>query len=80
MVAQEFANESDPTGELFAPTPPLAATRWLISGAASIGKHGPGDERLMLLDFKKAFLYADIERELFIELPADDGRREGGAG
>ena len=78
LVAQEFANSADPTGELFAPTPPLAATRWLISGAASRGLQGPGDWRLMLLDFKKAFLYADIERELFIELPDDDSRREGG--
>ena len=32
----------------------------------------------MLLDFKKAFLYADIERELYIELPEDDERRAGG--
>ena len=54
LVAEEFANETDPTGDLFAPTPPLAATRWLISGAAAQGVRGPGDERLMLLDFKKA--------------------------
>ena len=31
----------------------------------------------MLLDFKKAFLYADIERELYIELPEDNERRAG---
>ena len=79
LVAQEFATEADPMGELFAPTPPLAATRWIMSGAASRGKHGPGEERLMLLDFKKAFLYADIERELYIELPEEDEDREGGA-
>ena len=29
----------------------------------------------MLLDFKKAFLYADIDREVYIELPDDDGDR-----
>ena len=50
-----------------------------MSGAASQGKHGPGEERVMLLDFKKAFLYADIERELYIELPDDDDRKRGGA-
>ena len=33
----------------------------------------------MLLDFKKAFLYADIDRELYVELPGDDERRRGGA-
>ena len=32
----------------------------------------------MILDFKKAFLYADIERELFIELPDDDPQKAGG--
>ena len=69
LVAQEFATSSDPLGELFAPTAPLAVTRWLIAGAASRGNHGPGGWRLMLLDFKKAFLYADTERELYIELP-----------
>ena len=79
LVAQEFATEADPLGELFAPTPPLAATRWVMSGAASRGRRGPGEERLMLLDFKKAFLYADIDRELYIELPEDDDRRQGGA-
>ena len=72
LVAQEFATEADPMGERFAPTPPLAATRWILSGAASRGKHGPGDERVMLLDFKEAFLYADIDRELYVELPEDD--------
>ena len=33
----------------------------------------------MLLDFKKAFLYADIDRELYIELPEDDVDRCGGS-
>ena len=33
----------------------------------------------MLLDLIKAFLCADIERELFIELPDDDERRSGPA-
>ena len=77
-MAQEFATSADPLGELFAPTPPLAATRWLTSGAASRGRQGPGSWRLVLLDFKKAFLYADIEREPYIELPQDDERRAGG--
>ena len=33
----------------------------------------------MLLDFKRAFLYGDCERALFIELPEEDPRRDGGA-
>lgn len=79
LVCQEFAyGKDDPTGSLFAPTPPLAATRLLLSDVASQGRKGPGDMRVMLLDFKRAFLYGDGERELFIELPDDDPRKEGG--
>ena len=33
----------------------------------------------MALDFSKAFLYGDMEREVFIELPDDDVRKSGGA-
>ena len=33
----------------------------------------------MLLDFKKAFLYVDIDRTLYIELPDDDARKNGGS-
>ena len=79
LVCQEFAyGKDDPTGALFAPTPPLAATRLLLSGVASQGRHGSSNVRAMLLDFKRAFLYGDAERELYIELPEDDERRAGG--
>ena len=57
LVTQEFSSGSDPTGEFFAPTPPLAATRWLVSGVASRGRAGLGEHPLMLLVVKKAFLY-----------------------
>ena len=57
LVCQEFAfGKDDPTGSLFAPTPPLAATRLLLSEVASQGRSGPGEKRVMLLDFKRAFL------------------------
>ena len=78
LVCQEFARGST-LEEMFAPTPPLVATRWLLSECASRGLGGPGDYRLMLLDFKRAFLYGDIQRTLYIELPEDDSRRNGGA-
>lgn len=54
------------------------ATRWLISEAASQGENGPSNCCLMVLDFKRAFLYADITRDLYIELPDDDSRKRGG--
>ena len=39
---------------------------------------GVGLERVMLLDFKRAFLYGACERELYIELPEDDPKKQGG--
>ena len=45
---------------------------------ASQGLHGPGAMRLMGLDFSKAFLYGDMERTVYIELPDEDARKCGG--
>ena len=78
LVCQEFNFGNNSSGEMFAPTPPLGATRLLFSGVASRGRSGPGTHRAMLLDFKRAFLYGDCERELYIELPEEDHRREDG--
>ena len=64
LVCQEFNLTGDPSGELFAPTPPLGATRYLISALASRGVRGPGNHRVMFLDFKRAFLYGDCERDV----------------
>ena len=53
LVFQELAyGKDDPTGVLFAPTLPLAATRLLLSGVASQGRQGSSNVRAMLLDFK----------------------------
>ena len=72
LVAQEFNFGNDSSGDLFAPTPPLGATRYLLSGVASRSSSGPGSYRAMLLDFKRAFLYGDCEREVYIQVPAED--------
>ena len=73
LVCQEFARGHTPD-DMFAPTPPLVATRWLLSELASRDRRGPGDQQLMVFDFMRAFLYADCERELCIELPDEDER------
>ena len=78
LVCQEFNFGGDTSGDMFAPTPPLGATRFLLSGVASRSRSGPGVYRAMLLDFKRAFLYGDCERELYIELPSEDLRRQDG--
>ena len=53
-------------------------SRWLVSMAASQGPSGPGRRQLMALDFSKAFLYGDVQREIYIELPDEDGRKQAG--
>ena len=68
LVCQEFA---------FAPKPPLVATRWLLSELASQGRHGPGDQRLMVLDVKRAFVYTPIVNVSFM-LPEEDESKQSG--
>ena len=71
LVGQEFAR-GEVRDDLFAATPPLTATRMLLSALASRGRQGPRDHRIMLLDVKKAFLYGKIQRRVYIELPQED--------
>ncbi len=78
FVAQEFAS-GDPREDLFAGTPPLFASRLVVSTTASRRQRGWS---LMALDIGCAFLYAKATRELYIELPdadplARDGRHVG---
>ena len=55
LVGQEFAHGQE-RADLYAPTPPLAAARHLLSSCASQGQHGPGNYRILLMDIRKAFL------------------------
>ena len=64
LVAKEI--KRGPSDEMFAATPPLVVSRWLTSRAASQGGRGPGKKQLMALDFSKAFLYGDVQREIYI--------------
>ena len=77
LVGQEYA-VGPRRDELYAPTPPLAAARMLLSLCASRGVCGPGDWRILLLDIKKAFLYGKMSRHVYIELPSEDPMSEGG--
>ena len=64
LVCQDFNNEKKHSDEMFAPTPPLLASRWCVSRMACQGWSGPGSQRLMALDFSKAFLYGDMQRRV----------------
>ena len=77
LVCQDF-NTGKKTDDMFAPTPPLLGSRWLVSQMASQGTRGPGNKRLMSIDFTKAFLYGSMQREVYIDLPDEDGRKKGG--
>ena len=75
LVCQDLNNDRVRSDEMFAATPPLVASRYLVSRVASQGVGGLGELRLMALDFSKAFLYGDTQREVYIELPDEDARK-----
>ena len=75
LVAQDFNTDKGKVDELFAATPPLLVSRWLCSKVASQGCSGFGPLTVMTLDFSKAFLYGNMEREVFVELPDEDSRK-----
>ena len=56
----------------------MSATRYVLSDVASSGRHGPGSRRVMVLDIKRAFLYGDIEDDIYIELPEEDAKKKCG--
>ena len=75
-MAQEYAkNDRD---DIFAATPPLMATRFVVSDTASRGKDGNTTRRFAVLDVTRAVLIPDIEEEIFIELPDEDPMKKGG--
>ena len=75
LVCQDFNKDAKRSDDMFAPTPPLMSSRWLLSRMASQGLSGPGSMRLMGLDFSKAFLYGDMQRQVLIDLPDEDARK-----
>ena len=75
LVCQDFNTDKGHSDEMFAATPPLLASRYLVSLMASQGQRGTGENKLMALDFSKAFLYGLMKREVYIELPDEDSRK-----
>ena len=75
LVAQDFNTDRGKVDELFAATPPLLAARCLCSRAASQGIRGQGSQTLMTLNFCKAFLYGNVDRDVYIELPDEDSMK-----
>ena len=69
LVAQElgYGQRMD---ELFAGTPSLMAVKLILHHAAK----GEPEQGIMVLDVKCAFLYGQIRRRVYIELPQQDSR------
>ena len=72
LVAQEFAG-SEKREDLYAGTPPMAATRYLLSDTVSRGRARVRQKRkLMVLDVKRAFLHGIATRTIYVELPGEE--------
>ena len=73
-VAKEF-NRNDGQDGLFAATPQLQVMKLLLSTLAS----GSKGERIMIADVKRAYFYAPVSREVYVELCSED-QADGGDG
>ena len=69
LVGREFNVGRDDA--LYAATPPLEALRIIVSEAATVAG---GDQRreLMVNDVRRAYFYAKIDRDVFVELQLED--------
>ena len=65
LVAQEFAG-SDKREDLYAGTPPLSATCYLLSDSVSRGRQNWRQRKLMVVDVKRAFLHGLCTRSIYI--------------
>ena len=74
LCAREFNDEA--RLDLYAATPPLIVTRALVSRAATRGRRSGCVRQLMVLDVKRAFLYGDTLRDVYIRLPVEDPRSQ----
>ena len=71
-VAQKFRRGAD--AAFYVATPPLEAIREIVSDVVG---HG-GDKVLLVVDVRRAYLYAPAAKEMYVELPPEDshdGRR-----
>lgn len=75
LVGREFNVGRDDA--LYAATPPLEALRVIISHAATF-TCGSAHREVMVNDVRRAYFYAKIGRDFFIELPPEDPEHDSG--
>ena len=71
LVAREINTHK--RDDLFAATPPLEALKIILSMTTS-GNHG---EVVMINDISRAFFHAKAKREVYVQLPSEDGGTTG---
>lgn len=71
LVAQGFRQDPFQIGETFAPTGSLSTLRSLLAYTAEADLH------IHQMDFKTAFLQADLRNDVFISLPPEAGEGKG---
>ena len=71
LVGREFNVGRD--DNLYAATPPLEALRFVISHAATWARgRSRGRRSIMINDVRRAYFYAQIQRDVYIEVPPED--------
>ena len=71
LVGREFNVGKD--DNLYAATPPLEALRWILSTAGTWARGRSGVRRsVMINDVRRAYFYAHIQRDVYIEVPQED--------
>ena len=71
LVGREFNVGKD--DNLYAATPPLEALRWVLSVAGTWARGRSGERRsVMINDVRRAYFYAHIQRDVYIEVPPED--------
>ena len=69
LVGREFNVGRDDA--LYASSPPLEALRLIVSYAATHPTAG-GRRMIMMNEVRRAYVYAKIQRDVYIELPKED--------
>ena len=71
LVGREFNIGKD--DDLYAATPPLEALRWVLSVAGTWARGRSRERRsVMINDVRRAYFYAHIQRDVYIEVPPED--------
>ena len=78
LVAKQFKNKLEGSAEqMFAATPPTEILRVLLSRATSgVGRYNDNKKCIMSNDVKRAYFYAPVRSDIYVEIPEEDKSEE----